>query len=120
MYINSSKSGCIAAGRVGFVEFRTVGSKDTPLLKFSLTVGKDGDKPLRFNCQAWNPIATRFRDAFQKGDQVLVAGVWQINEHNGETYYNLNLDFIQVMDDPRQSRGDTLPSVEVNGEESLF
>ena len=100
MYI-TSKTGCIACGAAGNQsEFKTVGEKNTPLLKFSLAVGKkEDDETQWFNCQAWNPIATRFKDAIKKGEIYQVMGIWESREYEGKTYHTLTVQFIQALAD---------------------
>ena len=77
MYI-TTKSGTIVAGRVNKVEYKEVGEKKTPIIEFSIPIdiiGADGNKETKwFNCQAFNPIATRFRGKLNKGDSVLIRG----------------------------------------------
>jgi len=98
MYINT-KTGCVAAGfaaRDG--EYSELGDKRTPVLKFSLAVGKDAnDETIWFNCQAWNPAATRFKHRIKKGETYAVFGTWERREHNGKTYHTLNVQYIGDM-----------------------
>jgi len=99
MYTNL-KTGCRAIGRAGGDgEYRTVGDKNTPLLTFSLAVGKgDTGDTLWFSCQAWNPVAERFRNRIRKGEVYAVDGVWQSREHNGKTYHTLVVEWIEDME----------------------
>jgi len=97
-YINS-KTGCVATGTAGKdCEYKEVGEKQTPLIKFSLAVGKDdAGNTTWFNCQAWNPVAKRFKNIIKKGEIYLVFGAWESREHEGKTYSTLNVNFLSEL-----------------------
>lgn len=98
MYVNN-KTGCFAiGGSKDNGTYKEIGDKRTPLLEFSLAVGKDEHGNITwFNCKAWNPIASRFRGRIFKGEKYLVSGTWEKREHNGKDYYTLVVDFIADM-----------------------
>jgi len=98
MYLNS-KTGCVAVGHAGKDgEYSVVGDKSTPLLKFSLAVAKDEvGQGVWFNCQAWNPVASRYKGKIRKGEVYQVFGTWENREHNGKTYSTLIVQFIGEM-----------------------
>lgn len=98
MYINH-KTGCLATG--GSKDngtYKELGDKKTPILEFSLAVGKDEQGGTKWiNCKAWEPIASRFRNRIKKGEKYLISGGWEKREYNGNDYYTLVVDFIVDM-----------------------
>jgi len=102
MYINQ-KSGVVAVGYAGKdALFENIGNKKTAILKFSIAVGKRGNETLWFDCYAWNPIASRFRDAIKKGDSIMVMGTWVKSGYNGGETTRLECQFVQLLGDMRK------------------
>lgn len=98
MFIHT-KTGCFAVGTAGKNgEYKEVGEKKSSLLKFSLAVGKDDkDQTIWFDCQAWNPVAKRFKDRIKKGEVYQVSGIWESREYNGKTLRTLVIQFINEL-----------------------
>jgi len=95
----TGKNGCIAWGAAGDDgEYKKVGAKNTPILNFSIAGGKDASgKTVWFKCQAWNPIASRFKDGIKKGETYFLCGEWESRDYQGKTYHTLSVKFISDM-----------------------
>lgn len=108
MYVNN-KSGCIAiGGSKDSGTYKEIGEKKTPVLEFSLAVGKDdAGNTMWFDCKAWNPVASRFKDKLIKGEKYFVSGTWESREYNEKTYYTLVVDFMISMEKTRNSASET-------------
>ena len=73
-------------------EFKLAGSKGTPMCKFSLKVGEDGQRVAIWQtCVCWRTLAERVQ-GIKKGDNVTVFGTIQSREYNGTTYTDLTCD----------------------------
>lgn len=87
-------SSCICAGRViKDAEYKTVGDKQTPLTKFSISYEyhQDGSGLMSVDC--WRELAAAARN-IKKGDRVIVAGVLSSNDYNGKTYWSIAADAV--------------------------
>lgn len=81
-------------------EYKTVGSNNSSLTKFSVKVGerpsvKADDKPeaIWAYCQCWHDLA-RAAASLKKGDSVLCIGKLETRDYNGKEYKTLNCEFI--------------------------
>jgi single-stranded DNA-binding protein len=86
-------------------EFKTVGSKNSSICKFSVKASEtevDGKKDVKWtNCVAWHDVA-RVCQGYKKGDVVLVAGKLQDNNYtdsngNAKTNKQLVVEFTVKM-----------------------
>jgi len=78
-------------------------------VRFSVAYGKSK----YMNVETWaDSGAGRMAGYLEKGDHVLVAGVFRTHEYNGKTYENVEADFITVMSHMMPTASSTSPSVE--------
>lgn len=112
------KGGVLIAGNATRdAEYKLVGSKQSPMCKFGMAIGRDAeDKPIYANVKAWRALA-EYAAGITKGTPVMVAGHIVEREYNGETYREVEADylvyldrdpargFVQVTDDPGLPEG---------------
>ena len=78
-------------------EYKRVGSKDSPVVSFSLNVGKRQDTTTIFvNCKAWYGLAELSKN-ISKGDTVIVIGHTESREYNGKTYTDLTAEWLNIV-----------------------
>jgi len=87
----------VCGNAVRDAEFKTVGTKNTPLCKIGLAIGKREDTTTIFvNVVAWRGLADLLAMA-QKGDSIAVWGrMTEPREYNGKTYQDLNADWLSI------------------------
>ena len=77
-------------------EVRKVGENN--VVSFSLAVTekyKDKESTIWFNCQKWN--AEKIAEYLKKGAKVYVEGKMQEREHEGKTYWSVNVDNLEIV-----------------------
>ena len=78
-------------------EYKRLGEKNTPNVKWGMAVGKNADDSTVFaNCEAWGRLAN-YAAGIKKGDPVLVFGQMRSHEYNDKTYHTLVADFVQFI-----------------------
>ena len=92
--IGKLDGGYIASGSVSRdAEMKTT-TTGKFVTEFSLLAGKKPDGTTRFvNCKAWNDLA-QAAASLRKHDSVMVAGRLESREYNGETYNDIECDWI--------------------------
>ena len=97
MQIKIGDSVIVAGRAVKDAEYKLVGSKDSPLCSFGLSVGKRQDTTTIFaNCKAWYGLA-QYAANIQKGDTVIVTGHTESREYNGKTYTDLVAEWLNII-----------------------
>lgn len=106
------------------IEVTYVGEKNTALARFSIAVGRDGqkDKDGKYisdfhNCQAWGRKAELLEKYGKKGDRIVVEGTVQNNNYedkNGNKHYGYiinisDIDFVETKKD-REQEGENIKS----------
>jgi single-stranded DNA-binding protein len=103
--MRTQKGSVVATGRLTKdPEVKTVGEKNSLLVKFGVAVG-EGNETEFVNAVCWRKQA-EYAKGLQKGDEVFLTGVDKSREYNGNTYVDTEIKFISK----QQSGAQSIPS----------